>query len=229
VSSAGTVNNAAAWENPANNGDYSIVFDVNTGVSPRVTTYDIVDNVANVSMLTGVAPVAGPHARTYQPGLAIAFHRLPGDPSVTPWDAGVEVEMTGTPATGDTFDVQRSPMQDVFVTVHQLIDSLNKPIALVPSSRAVYQNNLNAMGASLDRAIDHILTARAATGTRMIEIEAMEDTSQDLALRHEEERARLVDLDYAQALSDITRKQVSLEAAQKSYLAVTKLNLFDFL
>jgi flagellar hook-associated protein 3 FlgL len=48
-------------------------------------------------------------------------------------------------------------------------------------------------------------------------------------LRLEEEHSRLVDLDYAQALSEATRKQVNLEAAQKSYLALTKLNLFDLL
>jgi len=63
----------------------------------------------------------------------------------------------------------------------------------------------------------------------MVEIQSMQDTSQDLALRYEEDRGRLIDLDYAQALSDVTRKQVTLEAAQKSYLAVTRLNLFDLL
>jgi flagellar hook-associated protein 3 FlgL len=120
-------------------------------------------------------------------------------------------------------------MQDVFATVHQLIDTLNTGIGLTPSSQAVYQNNLNALGASLDTALDHILTARAAIGSRMTEIQAMQDTNQDLAVHLEEEHSRLVDLDYAQALSDATRKQVTLEAAQKSYLALTKLNLFELL
>ena len=45
----------------------------------------------------------------------------------------------------------------------------------------------------------------------------------------EEERSRLVDLDFAQALSDVTRRQVALEAAQKSFLAITSLRLFDLL
>ena len=229
IATGSTVSNGAAWDNPANSGDYTISFYVDTTVSPPVTTYDIVDNVANLSMLTGAAPAAGPHSRVYQPGLAISFSRQPGDPSVAPWDSGVELEITGAPASGDTFTVERSPMQNVFATVHQLIDTLNTGISLVPSSRAVYQNNLNAMGASLDRALDHVLTARAATGSRMIEIDSMQDTAQDLALHYEEERSRLVDLDYAEALSEMTRKQVSFEAAQKSFVAVTRLNLFDFL
>jgi flagellar hook-associated protein 3 FlgL len=229
ISDAGTVKNGAAWKNPANSGDYSIVFHIDTSTPTPVTTYDIVDNVAGLSMLTGLAPAAGPYARSYTPGVAISLSRQPGDPSVVPWDSGAEIVVTGTPASGDTFDVERSAMQDVFATVHELVDALNGGISLLPPSRAVYQNKLNAMGASLDSALDHILTARAATGSRMVEIQSMQDTSQDLALRYEEDRGRLIDLDYAQALSDVTRKQVTLEAAQKSYLAVTRLNLFDLL
>jgi flagellar hook-associated protein 3 FlgL len=229
VANAGTVSNATAWNNPANSRDYSIVFHVDNTVVPPATTYDIVDNVANISMLTGVAPAPGPYARTYQPGVAIKLQREPGDPSVVPWDAGVELAVTGAPASGDSCSVKSSPMQDVFATVHQLIDTLNTGISPTPSSQAVYQNNLNAMGASLDGALDHILTARAAIGSRMTEIQSMQDTNQDLSVRLEEEHSRLVDLDYAQALSEATRKQVTLEAAQKSYLALTKLNLFDLL
>ena len=228
ISTAGTVRNAQAWANPANSRDYTIVFDASAAVPP-VITYDIVDNVNNVSMLTGLAPAAGPHARTYQPGVAIVLSRQAGDPDPAPWDAGVQIEVTGAPAGGDTFTIQSSPMQDVFATVHALIDTLNTGLSVVPSSAAVYQNKLNSTGASLDRALDQILTARASAGSRMLEIESLQQTTQDVALRHEEERARLVDLDFAQALSDITRKQVALEAAQKSYLAVTQLTLFDFL
>jgi flagellar hook-associated protein 3 FlgL len=225
ITTAGTVKDAQAWANLANNRDYTVVFDVSAAL-PAVTTYDIIDNVTNLSMLTGLAPAAGPHPRTYQPGVAISLKQEGAEPA---WDAGVEIEVSGVPATGDTFTVKASPMQDVFATVHALIDTLRTGVSLIPSSRAVYQNNLNATGASLDRALDQILTARASTGSRLVEIEALQETTEDLALRHEEERARLIDLDFAQALSDVTRKMVALEAAQKSYLAVTKLRLFDFL
>ena len=228
VTNPGTITDGQAWANPANSRDYTVVFDVSATLPP-VTTYDIIDNVNNLSMLTGLAPAAGPHARTYQPGNAIVFERKAGDPDPTPWDAGVEIEVTGDPASGDTVTVEASPMQDVFATVHALVDTLNTGISLVPTSRAVYQNALNATGASIDRALDQILTARASAGSRLLEIDSLQQTTEDLALRYEEQRSRLMDLDFAQALSDVTRKQVALEAAQKSYLAVTQLRLFDFL
>jgi flagellar hook-associated protein 3 FlgL len=41
--------------------------------------------------------------------------------------------------------------------------------------------------------------------------------------------SKLQDVDYAQAISDLTRKQVQLEAAQQSFLKVSQLSLFNYL
>lgn len=228
VAGAGTVRDAQAWMNAANSRNYSIRFHVN-GAQPPVTTYDIVNDATNVSMLTGVAPVAGPHARAYQAGAGIDLRRLPTDPIATPWDTGVHVDITGAPATGDRFDIDRSPAQDVFATVHELIDNLNADIGPTPAARAAYQNRLNAAAASVDRGLDNILTAQASVGIRLREVEQVQDTTVDIALHYDEDRSRLIDLDYAQALSEVARNQFTLEAAQRSFIEVTKLRLFDFL
>ena len=84
ITTAGTVKDAQAWANPANNRDYTVVFDVSAAL-PAVTTYDIIDNVTNLSMLTGLAPAAGPHPRTYQPGVAISLKQQGAEPA---WDTG---------------------------------------------------------------------------------------------------------------------------------------------
>ena len=228
VIGAGTVRDPQAWQNAANSRDYSVAFFVDNA-TPPVTTYDIIDNVNNVSMLTGAAPAAGPHARTYTPGAPVVFQRQAGDPSVAPWNAGVEIDVTGTPANGDTLDLAQAPNQDVFATIHQLITSLNTGIAPSAVSRAAFQNRLNQSGTSIDRALDQVLTARSSTGSRLQELDSVKSSSADLNLHYEAELSRLRDLDYAEALSDLARKQTGLEAAQKSYLAISRLNLFDFL
>ena len=120
-------------------------------------------------------------------------------------------------------------MQDVFATVHGLVAALQTGVTPTAASRASYQNILNASDASIDRAFDSILTARSSVGSRLREIQSVQETTTDVALHYDIDRSRLVDLDYAQALSDLARSQVSLEAAQRSYVAVTKLSLFDFL
>ena len=223
-----TVRDGQAWAGATNSRDYTVTFHVDNA-SPPVTTYDIVDNVANVSMLTGVAPAAGPHARTYQPGAQIPLTRQALDPSAAAWNAGVEFAVTGAPASGDALVVGRALNQDVFATINELITTLNAGVAQGAPSRAAFQNNLNQSGASIDGALDAMLTARSSVGSRMQELDAVRDTSASLDVNYDTDLARLQDLDYATALSDLARKQVSLEAAQKSYVAITRMSLFDFL
>jgi flagellar hook-associated protein 3 FlgL len=222
------VRNAAAWNNAANSQDFSVRFHV-SNATPPVTTYDIVDNDSNVSMLTGAAPAPGPYARTYTPGVAIDLQRRAGDPSVAPWDAGIQLDISGAPASGDTFSVGAARTKDVFATVHDFITTLNTGVGTGLASKANYQTDLNAAGASLDRALDQILTTRAAVGVRLQELDSVQSTAEDMNLHYAEDLSRLQDLDYAQALSDLAQKQFSLEASQKSFVAVTSLKLFDFI
>ena len=228
IAGPGIVRNAAAWNNPTNSRDYTITFHV-SNATPAVTTYDVIDNASNTSMLTGAAPVAGPHARTYSPGVAIDLQRRPGDPSVAPFDAGVQLDITGAPATGDTFDVRPAQAKDVFSTVHELVTTLQNGVAMGVAPKANYQTDLNAVSASVGRALDQILTARAGVGIRLQELDSVGVMTEDMNLHYEEDLSRLQDLDYASALSELAQRQFSLEAAQKSFVAVTRLKLFDFI
>ena len=228
IAGPGVVRNAAAWNAPANSQDYSVRFHVSSA-TPPVTTYDIVNNGSNLSMLTGAAPAPGPFARTYTPGVAIDLQRQAGDPIVTPWDAGIQLDVTGAPASGDTLDVNAAQTKDVFATIHEFITTLNNGVNAGVASKALYQGELNTAGASLDRAMDQILTTRAAVGIRLQELDSVLATTEDMNLHYAEDLSRLQDLDYAQALSDLAQRQFSLEAAQKSFVAVTSLKLFDFI
>jgi flagellar hook-associated protein 3 FlgL len=224
----GVVRNATAWNGAANSQDYTVRFHVSSA-TPPVTTYDIVDNASNTSMLTGAAPAAGPYPRTYTPGVAIDLQRQAGDPIATPFDAGVQLDVSGAPADGDTFTVGPAQQKDVFSTIHDFIVTLSNGTSTSASSKAKYQNELTATSASLDRALDQILTTRAAVGIRLQELDSVQQTTEDMNLHYAEDISRLQDLDYAQALSDLSQKQFSLDAAQKSFVAVTKLKLFDYL
>lgn len=228
VAGPGNVTNPQAWAGAGNSGDYEIVFHVDPS-TPPVTTYDIVDNVANLSVLTGAAPVAGPHARVYQPNSTITFARQAADPSVAPFDIGINLDVSGVPVTGDSIRVSRSQNQDVFTTLNDLIDTLKSPVSGLPASRAEFQNALNRGSLNVDRALDQVLTARSAAGSRLRELDSVQQNTEELGIFYEGQLARLQDLDYAKAVSDLTRNQIMLEAAQKSYLAVTRLSLFDLI
>jgi len=88
--------------------DFSIVFDeVTPATVPATHTYSIFNNTTGAP-----AAIAGP--TLYNDGNVIAFN-------------GIEVEISGEPADGDIFTVQASRNQDVFTTLSNLIDSLEKP------------------------------------------------------------------------------------------------------
>lgn len=230
VISPGNVLDPAKWNNPANSGDFSLRFHVNTGVVPPVTTYDIVDVTGSTSLLTGAAPVAGPHLRTYTPGSAIALKtQMPPDTNSTAFDFGAEVVVTGAPADGDTFAIEASTRQDMFATVHELASALRVGYSGTPGSTASFQNRLSGVLVNLDNALDNALAVRTGVGIRMREVDAARAVSEELAVQHEQDLSRLQDLDYAQAISRLSLNQTTLEAAQKTFVNVTGLKLFDYL
>ena len=66
---------------------------------------------------------------------------------------------------------------------------------------------------------------RATLGSRMNELESLGYLNQDLSLQYQQTLSKLQDLDYAKAVTDLTRKQIELEAAQQSFAKVSQLSL----
>jgi flagellar hook-associated protein 3 FlgL len=63
----------------------------------------------------------------------------------------------------------------------------------------------------------------------MKEVDATEATNADLGVQFDEIISGLRDVDYARALSDLTLQRTLLEAAQKSFVQVQGLSLFNLL
>ena len=214
----GTTPDASKWNDPANSKDYTIKFSVTGGV----TTYDIVDNkLPGNSLLTGAAPGAAPYPRTYTSGSDIDFSQV-GPPV---FDFGARVSIAGAPADGDSFTVKASTkQQDVFRTINDLIDLLQ-----ASPSGAALANGLAASQRNLDNAMENISTVRASTGARMRELDSVKNTGDDRALQYSQTLSALQDLDYAKASSELMQQQLNLEAAQKSFVKVAGLSLFNYL
>jgi flagellar hook-associated protein 3 FlgL len=225
----GAVSDPVAWNAATNPRDFSIVFHVDSSVNPPVTTYDIVDNVNNLSLTTGAAPAAGPYLRTYSDGASIALRRqAPPDTNPAAFDHGAEVRVSGAPASGDTFTVQASTNEDVFATLYNLITAL-ETTQKSPAGNARLANDLNTALNNLDRGIDNMLRMRAAIGTRLRETDDTQSSQSDVVGHYEQTLSELRDLDYAKAISDLARQQLTYEAAQKSFARVQGLSLFEYI
>jgi flagellar hook-associated protein 3 FlgL len=208
---AGSVLDPALWAAggvPATG--LKIVFSVAAGV----TSYDIQDAATGTSLLT--APIA------YVPGQAIPLLKQTAPAA----DYGSQVVISGAPADGDTFTITPSSSQSLFKTLADLIAALETPVGT--GGTAALTNRLGSALANLDQAQDNILRVRAAMGASLNELDSLASAGEDLGLQYSETLSRLQDLDYAEALTRLTRQKTSLEAAQKSFVAVSGLSLFNY-
>jgi flagellar hook-associated protein 3 FlgL len=222
---AGSVTNPATWNALANK-DYSINFTVDNTVTPPVTYYDIVNTTTGNSLLTGAAPpTALTSQRVYQSGQAIVLKSQGAEP---PFDLGSSVTISGDPATGDSFTLAPSTSQSLFKTLARLIGTLeNSPGDA--AGQAKFSADVGSALTNLDQAQENILQVRAAIGSRLNEVDSLASVNADLDLQYQQTLSNLQDLDYAKAISDLTRKQTDLEAAQKSFATTSKLSLFNYI
>lgn len=222
---AGSVTDPATW-NGLTNKNFRIDFTVDTAVSPSVTYYDIVDTASGNSLLTGAAPpTAIANQRVYKSDEAIVLKSQGAEP---PFDLGGSVTVSGEPATGDSFSIAPSSSQSIFKTLALLIGTLQSgPVDA--ASEAKFSADIGAALTNLDQAEENILAVRAAIGSRMNEVDSLQNVNQDLDLQYAQTLSNLQDLDYAKALSDLSRKMTDLEAAQKSFVQASQLSLFNYL
>ncbi len=129
-------------------------------------------------------------------------------------------------ATGDA--VFQSGGNDIFATLTNLVTLLNTPITDAASQTAYNAGISTAIG-SLKGSVDTVLNVRANIGAKLNEIDNLDTAGSDRALQYSKSLSDLQDTDYASALSDLAKQQTIMEAAQKSFVAITSLSLFKLL
>lgn len=127
--------------------------------------------------------------------------------------------------TGDS--VFQAGGNDIFATLSNLVTLLNTP--LTPATQAAYNAGLATGIGSIKNGLDNVLNVRASIGSRLHELDTLNTAGADRDLQYSTSLSDLQDLDYAKALSDLSKNQTIMEAAQKSFVATTKLSLFDFI
>ncbi|GAO36375.1 flagellar hook protein [Sulfuricella sp. T08] len=142
---------------------------------------------------------------------------------------GWSMNIKGTPVSGDAFAVQPSTNVDMFKTLGDLITQLETPVQGSAGASAKLNNGINTAIQNFDQSLQNILTVRASVGARMKEVDSVKSTGEDLQLQYQQTISSLQDLDYAKAITDLTRQQTMLEAAQKSFTKVQGLSLFSYM
>jgi flagellar hook-associated protein 3 FlgL len=184
--------------------DYAINFTVGAGG----TSYDVVDK--NLP-----APGTILSSQPYVPGTPITFD-------------GMQMNVNGAPANGDTFDVKSSQKQSLFTTLADLSLALRTP-ATDATSQAALTNSLGIAGDNLSNALDNVLKVQSSVGARLTEIDNLDSAGSQLDLHYQSTLSDLQDLDLYSAYSLFTQQQVTLTAAQKAFGLVSGLSLFNYI
>jgi flagellar hook-associated protein 3 FlgL len=117
----------------------------------------------------------------------------------------------------------------VFDSIALAIDALKQPASGNAAASAQLRTALSGAQASLGGALDHLLLKRSDMGTGLKELEAYANLNDDRQLEYETRLSGVEDLDYAKATAELSRRQLSFQAALQSYSVVSKLSLFDYL
>ena len=192
---------------------YQIAFNVAGGV----TTYSITGADANGVALPAASLPAPSTNLPYTSGQSISFN-------------GIQFDIQGTPANGDTFAVTPSGNESVFTTITNLINTLNTGInPKDPASQAFMSAGLSHAQDSLSNALSNILTVQSSQGARMNQLTAMSTNGSNLDVQYQQDIANLQSVDINKAYSDLVQQKTILTAAQQSFVQIENLSLFNYL
>jgi len=141
---------------------------------------------------------------------------------------GTSFTISGAPADGDKFEVKPSEKESIFTTMTNLVNAL-RDSGEDNTALATLSNKLSTASEGLKSSLDNMLTVRASVGSRMKELDYLEDQGSDLNIQYSGTLSKLQDLDIVKAISDYATQQTTLEAAQKSFKTMSGLSLFNYI
>lgn len=117
---------------------------------------------------------------------------------------------------------------NVFNTLQDIITLMKTPIT-DSTTQAAYSAGLATSIDNMQDSLNKVLDTRSEIGSSLNLIDTLNNTGDSLDLQYDESISTLQDLDYAQALSDISKKTTILQAAQKAFVATSNISLFSLI
>jgi len=146
--------------------------------------------------------------------------------------AGLSFRITGNPAsgtgteTGDQFFIDSTRKQDILTTVARFSEAM-KNFDGSESSRESLSTVVATTIDNLSNAQTSVLETVAQLGARYNTLESTEQLHLDAELVSRELLSSLQDVDYGEAATRLAAQSLILEAAQTSFVRVSRLTLFS--
>jgi len=188
-------------------------FSITFGGTAAAPTYTVTDNSAS-------PPTTTP-AQAYSAGSAISL------------GGGMTVAVSGTPAAGDTFAVSPAPQasggSDVFSTLDAMISALKTPVTANAVAGAALKNALMTGSIKVGNTMRNVTTIQASVGGREQEVKAMQAVTQTASLQTTSNLSDLTSTNMVTTISQYLQVQNALTGAQKAYVQLQNMSLFQYI
>ena len=141
---------------------------------------------------------------------------------------GVQVTLSGQPATGDSFSLAPSGNQSLFTTVQNLVSALQTGVSS-PASTTAFNNSINSAINNIDQALDQSSNVRATIGGRLNSITTQQSVATSQQTQLQQSISNIQSLDFAGAITTLDQQNVTLSAALQAFTLTQGLSLFKFL
>ncbi|HJS90876.1 MAG TPA: flagellar hook-associated protein FlgL [Steroidobacteraceae bacterium] len=137
---------------------------------------------------------------------------------------GIQVTVSGNPASGDQFTLAPSGKGSVFATLSTLISTLNS----TSLNAGQIATQLNQSLEQIDGAMNNVNAVQASVGGRIDAVTAAQSAAQARQTNLQTSISNLSDTDYAAATTRLSSEEITLQAAEESYASLAKLSLFNY-
>lgn len=182
------------------------------------------DYIIQFNPVANVAPAGPNYSVLRRDDGAVLVADQPYDPVSGISFNGLQITLSGTPLPGDVYTVESTRQRDLLSTVRFLAD--NVAAIADPTDRQVFFEQADE---SLDNVMETLSRGRSRIGARLNSLDSTRDSLAASTLNNQEILGEIRDLDYAEAVSNLTFLTFVLEATQQSFVRVSGLSLFNFL
>ncbi|MFP3424940.1 flagellar hook-associated protein FlgL [Pseudoalteromonas sp. S554] len=139
--------------------------------------------------------------------------------------AGMKIQLDSTALGQFNFSLEEPKKVNVLNTLQELISELNNGSL----DGADFQDVLNDGLVQLKNASEQVLFTQASLGGRMSALSRITDSNLAQDIQNKDNRANLIEVDMAEAISELTKQETALQASQATFGRLSKLSLFDYL
>lgn len=146
---------------------------------------------------------------------------------------GIDLELTlpVVPAAESDSTTLRFEQQsdNILNTMLDTVEILRQPTDGIPAQQTALEARLALTLDQVTMAQDRLSLGSASLGSRLNTLDSAELTNSDFQLMTEGARSAVQDLDYAAAATELSKRQLALEAAYSSFAKIQGLSLFNYI